>query len=69
MGISIFHNFRLLSTPLHRVVSENSDNENTSTNLSLITPYGGFSDTLKLLNTIRKYRLFLLMPYQIATGD
>ncbi len=64
-----FHNFRLLSATLHRVASEDSDGENTFAKLPLITPYGGFNDMLKLINTIRKHRLFLLMPYQIATGE
>ena len=65
-----FYNFRLLSAQLHRVVSsEDSDGENKLAKLPLITPYGGFSDTLKLINTIRKHRLFLLMPYQIAVGE
>ena len=62
------YNFRLLSTPVHRVVSEDSDRENKLAKLLFITPYGDLSDTLKLINTIRKHRLFLLMPYQIATG-
>ena len=63
------YDFRLLSAPFHRVVSEESDGENELTKLPLITPYGGFSDTLKLINTIREHRLFLLMPYQIAMGE
>ncbi len=63
------YDFRLLSAPFHRVVSEESDGENKLTKLPLITPYGGFSDTLKLINTIREHRLFLLMPYQIAMGE
>ena len=57
-----FYNFRFLSIPLHSVVSEESTGE------SKLAPYGGLSDTLKLINTISKHRLFLLMPYQIATG-
>ena len=63
------YGFRLLSVPLHQVVSEESDGKNEFTKLPLITPYGGFSDTLKLINTIRKHRLFLLMPYQIVMGE
>ena len=63
-----FYNFRFLSIPLHSVVSEESDGENKLAKLRLITPYGGLSDTLKLINTLSKHRLFLLMPYQIATG-
>ena len=63
-----FYNFRQLSLPLHRRVSEDSDGANKFAKLRLITPYGGFSDTLKLINTLRRHRLFLLMPYQIATG-
>ena len=62
-------NFSLLPIPLHSVVSEESDGENKLAKLRFITPYGGFSDTLKLINTISKHRLFLLMPYQIATGE
>ena len=63
------YNFRLLSDLQPWVVSEDSDGENTSAKLPFITPYGGFSDTLKLINTISKHRLFLLMPYEIATGE
>ena len=63
-----FYNFRFLSIPLHSVVSEESGGENKLAKLRLITPYGGLSDTLKLINTLSKHRLFLLMPYQIATG-
>ena len=68
-----FYNFRLLSVPLRQAVSEyitvGARSPRPYTKLPLITQYGGFSDTLKLINTIRKYRLFLLMPYQIATGN
>lgn len=63
-----FYNFRFLSIPLHSVVSEESGGENKLAKLRLITPYGGLSDTLKLINTLSKHRLFLLMPYQITTG-
>ena len=34
--------------------------------LQFITQYGGLSTTARLLNTIRKHRLFLLMPYHIS---
>ena len=63
-----FYNFRFLSIPRHSVVSEESDGKKKLAKLRLTTPYGGLSDTLKLINTLSKHRLFLLMPYQIATG-
>ena len=63
-----FYNFRSLSIPLHRMVSADSDGENKLAKLPFITPYGGISDTLKLINTLRRHRLFLLVPYQIAVG-
>ena len=62
-------NFRLVSAPLHQVVSAYIDGANKTTKLPLITRYGGFSDTVKLINTIRQHRLFLLMPYQITMGE
>ena len=34
--------------------------------LQFITQYGSLSTTARLLNTIRKHRLFLLMPYHIS---
>ena len=37
--------------------------------LQFITQYGGLSTTARLLNTIRKHRLFLLMPYHISVGN
>jgi len=37
--------------------------------LEFITQYGGLSTTARLLNIIRKHRLFLLMPYQISLGN
>ena len=41
----------------------------TESRLQFITHYGGLSTTARLLNTIRKHRLFLLMPYHISVGD
>ena len=38
----------------------------TKSRLQFITQYGGLSTTARLLNTIRKHRLFLLMPYHIS---
>lgn len=38
----------------------------TESPLQFITRYAGLSTTARLLNTIRKHRLFLLMPYHIS---
>ena len=38
----------------------------TESPLQFITRYGGLSTTARLLNIIRKHRLFLLMPYHIS---
>jgi len=38
----------------------------TESRLQFITQYGGLSTTARLLNIIRKHRLFLLMPYHIS---
>ena len=38
----------------------------TGARLQFITRYGGLSTTARLLNTVRKHRLFLLMPYHIS---
>jgi hypothetical protein len=64
-----FNNLRLSSAPLHRVASEAINGENKAIKLPLITRYGGFRDTLKLINTIRQHRLFLLLPYRIVIGE
>ena len=49
---------------------ENGDMEDrdvgTDSWLQFITRYGGLSTTARLLNTIRKHRLFLLMPYHVS---
>ena len=64
-----FNNLRLSSAPLHQVASEAINGENKAIKLPLITRYGGFRDTLKLINTIRQHRLFLLLPYRIVIGE
>ena len=64
-----FNNLRLSSAPLHQVASEAINGENKAIKLPLITRYGGLRDTLKLINTIRQHRLFLLLPYHIAIGE
>ena len=64
----LFNNFQLSAAPLYQSVSEGSDGENMIVRLPLITRYGGFRDTIKLINAIMQHRLFLLMPYQIAVG-
>ncbi|CAI8003880.1 Serine protease SPPA, chloroplastic [Geodia barretti] len=52
---------------------ENSDMEDrgvgTKSRLQFITQYGGLSTTARLLNIVRKHRLFLLMPYHITVGN
>ena len=64
-----FNNLRLSSAPLHQVASEAINGENKAIKLPLITRYGGFRDTLKLINIIRQHRLFLLLPYRIVIGE
>lgn len=41
----------------------------TKSRLQFITQYGGLSTTARLLNIVRKHRLFLLMPYHIIVGN
>ena len=41
----------------------------TDSRLQFITMYRGLSTTARLLNTIRKHRFFLLMPYHISVGN
>ena len=62
----LFNNFRLSTVPLYQAVG--TDGANKIARLPLITPYGSFKDTVKLVNAIMQHRLFLLMPYQIAMG-
>ena len=64
-----FNNLRLSFAPLYQVASERINGENKTIELPLIARYGGFKDTLKLINIIRQHRLFLLMPYHIAIGE
>lgn len=64
-----FNALQPLSAGLHPVASDGIDGENTTIKLPFITRYGGFSDTLKLINILRQHRLFLLMPYNIAMGQ
>ena len=63
----LFNNFRLSTVPLYQAVG--TDGANKIARLPLITPYGSFKDTVKLVNAIMQHRLFLLMPYQIAMGQ
>ena len=69
----LFNNFRLPFTSLFRGGFMNGDIENrgvgTEPRLRFITQYGGLSTTARLLNTIRKHRFFLLMPYHISVGN
>ncbi len=62
----LVNNFRFSSAPLYR---EGIGGERKSIALPLIARYGGFSDTLKLINILRQHRLFLLMPYHIDVGQ
>jgi protease-4 len=64
----LLNNLRFSFVPLYQVASEGTDEKNKTVGLPLITRYGGFRDTLKLINTIMQHRLFLLIPYHIATG-
>ncbi len=56
-----------------RVGLENDDVKDTAAEngslLHSITRYADLNTTTKLLNIIRKQRLFLLMPYQISVGN
>ena len=69
----LFNNIRLPLTPLLRGRSENKSRENervgTESRLQFIARYSGLSTTARLLNAIRKHRLFLLMPYHISVGN
>ena len=53
----------------YRGLRMNGKDIETESRLQFITQYGGLSTTARLLNTIRKHRLFLLMPYHISVGD
>ncbi len=64
----LFGNLQVLAAPLYQVGSKGTDGENKLARLPLTTRYGGFRDTIKLINAIMQQRLFLLMPYQIAMG-
>ena len=65
----IFGTFRLPFT----TGIKNSDMENaveeTGSLLQFIAKYRGLNTTMRLLNIIRKQRLFLLMPYHISVGN
>ena len=64
-----FGNLQVSAAPLYQVGSKGTDRENKLARLPLTTRYGGFRDTIKLINAIMQQRLFLLMPYQIAISD
>lgn len=69
----LFNNLRFPLTPLFRGGSADKDRENervgTESRLQFIARYSGLSTTARLLNTIRKHRFFLLMPYHISVGN
>ena len=65
----LVNNLRFLSAPLYPAASEGSGAERKAIELPLIARYGGFIDTLKLINILRQHRLFFLMPYHIAVGQ
>ena len=69
----LFNNFRLPPIPLLHSGSKKKSSENervgTESRLQFIAQYSGLSTTARLLNTIRKHRLFLLMPYHISVGN
>ena len=56
-----------------RIELGNSDIKNaaaeTGPPLKFITQSGGLNTTMRLLNTIRRQRFFLLMPYHISLGN
>ncbi|MDE0013149.1 MAG: signal peptide peptidase SppA [Candidatus Poribacteria bacterium] len=64
----LFGNLQVSAAPLYQIGSKGTDGENKLARLPLTTRYGGFRDTIKLINVIMQQRLFLLMPYQIAMG-
>ena len=65
----LVNNLRFSSAPLYQAASEGIGGERKAIELPLIARYGGFSDTLKLINILRQHRLFFLMPYHIAVGQ
>ena len=69
----LLNNIGLPFTSLFRGRSENGDMKDrgmgTESRLQFITRYRGLSTTARLLNTIRKHRFFLLMPYHISVGN
>ncbi|MDE0425086.1 signal peptide peptidase SppA [Candidatus Poribacteria bacterium] len=65
----LVNNLRFSSAPLYQAAPEGIGGERKIIELPLIARYGGFSDTLKLINILRQHRLFLLMPYHIAMGQ
>ena len=69
----LFGGFGFPITSLFRAGFKNSDVENSNggagAGLQFIAQYSGLSTTARLLNTIRKHRLFLLMPYRISVGN
>ena len=69
----IFNNLGLPFTSLFRGGFKNGDmadgERRTESGLQFIAQYGGLSTTARLLNTVRKHRFFLLMPYHISVGN
>ncbi len=55
--------------PLYKAASNQTNPQNPTVNLPATTQYGGFTDTLKLINILKQQRTFLLMPYHIAIGQ
>ena len=68
-----FSNLQFLFTTQPRAELANDDVKNAPAEigspLRFITRYTDLNTTTKLLNVIRKQRLFLLMPYQISVGN
>lgn len=68
-----FSNFQFPFTTQPRAELANDDVKDTAAGigspLRFITRYTDLNTTTKLLNIIRKQRLFLLMPYQISVGN
>lgn len=68
-----FSNLRFPFTTQPRAELANDDGKEAAADsgspLRFITRYADLNTTTKLLNIIRKQRLFLLMPYQISVGN
>ena len=69
----VFGNLRMPFIAQPRVRRENDDVKHIAADiespLRFITRYVDLNTTTKLLNTIRKQRFFLLMPYHITVGN